>query len=330
MNKRQLISEQERKRILNLHRNYDFKDLIKESKSDGQLDGNGEFRTTTEFKFKIIGIHDNKYNFLLNQTFIIKKGKLIYVTKDQKMRFYIGNKNGVNFYADLPCPKISPILNEFEWSVLAKGTGSIKNIGKGKISSGAPGFPIGLRSMFCCNDKMKSFKERQYAVAYPKPGEKGYCPKNEIPPDIGCGPKCTAKPCPPGSYCGQVQGWFFSDDGVCYEATGKGGFGSKSECEKCCSNKKPQPTPNRCIDGSKQCSKFTSCEGKTVYERCEKCEKIKELQRCISKTPNFKNILIDGKFGCETDHALNKLGYTQRPITDEIIKEICDSVVVRG
>lgn len=331
MNKRQLISEQERKRILNLHKNYDFKNLIKESKSDGQLDGNGEFRTTTEFKFKIIGIHNIGYNFLLNQTFTIKVGKLIYVTQDQQMRFYIGKKNGVNFYADLPCPKISPTLGEFEWSVIAKGDGSPQNIGKGKITSGAPGFPVGLRSMFCCNDKMKSFTDRQYAVAYPKPGEKGYCPKKEITPVIGCGEKCSAKPCPPGSYCEQVQGWFVIG-GECKLKTGFNGFYDKSECEKCCLKKKPKPDPepNRCIDGSKQCTKFTSCEGKTVYERCEKCEKIKEIQRCLSKVPDFGNILIDGKFGCETDHLLNKIGYTQRPVTDEMIKELCDSVVVRG
>ena len=59
-------------------------------------------------------------------------------------------------------------------------------------------------------------------------------------------------------------------------------------------------------------------------------EKIKEIQRCLSKVPDFGNILIDGKFGCETDHLLNKIGYTQRPVTDEMIKELCDSVVVRG
>ena len=70
--------------------------------------------------------------------------------------------------------------------------------------------------------------------------------------------------------------------------------------------------------------------GGSHYERCEKCEKIKEIQRCLSKVPDFGNILIDGKFGCETDHLLNKIGYTQRPVTDEMIKELCDSVVVRG
>ena len=331
MSKRQLISEQEKKRILNLHKNYDFKPLIKESRYDGQLDANGSFTTTTEFKFIILSILDKKYSFLNGKSFTIKVGKRIYATKDQKMRFYIGKYKGVNLYADLPCPKISPILNEFEWNVIAQGTSGLINIGKGKSGSGAPGLPVGLRSMFCCGDKMKSYTERQYAVAYPKPGEKGYC--NDKKRTKGCSDQCNAKPCFPGSPCQQVQGWFVDEDG-CEFRTGPGGFENKSKCEKCCFGRdpkpEPKPEPKRCIDGSKQCTNFKSCEGKTVYERCEKCEKIKEIQRCLSKVPDFGNILIDGKFGCETDHLLNKIGYTQRPVTDEMIKELCDSVVVRG
>lgn len=340
MSKRQLISEQERERILNLHKNFDFKPLIKESRYDGQLDAYGEFSTTTEFKFIILSIVNKKYSFLNGKSFTIKVGKKIYVTKDQKMRFYIGKYQGVNLYADLPCPKISSILNEYEWNVVAALENSLINIGKGKVGSGAPNFHVGLRSMFCCNDKMKSYLERIYAVAYPKPGEKGYC--NVKKPTKGCSEQCNAKPCPKGKYCPQVVKWFVSGDG-CKQLTGTGGFDDKSKCEKCCFGRvvpnpepepnpkpKPEPTPNRCIDGSKQCTKFDSCEGKTVYKKCEKCEKIKELQRCLSKIPGFKYILIDGKFGCETDHALNKNGYTQRPVTDEMIKEICDSVVVRG
>jgi len=54
-----------------------------------------------------------------------------------------------------------------------------------------------------------------------------------------CKAKCSAVP---GSYIfpiqggqtgPQVQGWFFSKDGVCYEATGTGGFTSKEACEAC-------------------------------------------------------------------------------------------------
>jgi len=48
-----------------------------------------------------------------------------------------------------------------------------------------------------------------------------------------CKTKCAAKPCQPGQICPQVQGWFFSADKVCYEATGTGGFSSKEECEAC-------------------------------------------------------------------------------------------------
>jgi len=62
-------------------------------------------------------------------------------------------------------------------------------------------------------------------------------PKNDVaqtPEQIqACKTKCAAIPCQPGQICPQVQGWFFSRDGVCYEATGTGGFASKDECEAC-------------------------------------------------------------------------------------------------
>lgn len=48
-----------------------------------------------------------------------------------------------------------------------------------------------------------------------------------------CRAKCEAVPLQPGQVGPQVQGWFFSRDGVCYEATGTGGFSSKAECEAC-------------------------------------------------------------------------------------------------
>jgi hypothetical protein len=48
-----------------------------------------------------------------------------------------------------------------------------------------------------------------------------------------CKTKCAAVPLQPGQVGQQVQGWFYSRDGVCYEATGTGGFASKAECEAC-------------------------------------------------------------------------------------------------
>jgi hypothetical protein len=48
-----------------------------------------------------------------------------------------------------------------------------------------------------------------------------------------CKSKCAAVPLQAGQVGQQVQGWFFSRDGVCYEATGTGGFASKAECEAC-------------------------------------------------------------------------------------------------
>jgi hypothetical protein len=55
-----------------------------------------------------------------------------------------------------------------------------------------------------------------------------------------CKTKCAAVPLQAGQVGPQVQGWFFSRDGVCYEATGTGGFSSKAECEACkCGTLKP-------------------------------------------------------------------------------------------
>jgi len=47
-----------------------------------------------------------------------------------------------------------------------------------------------------------------------------------------CKTKCAAVPLQAGQVGPQVQGWFYGTAG-CYEATGTGGFGSKSECEAC-------------------------------------------------------------------------------------------------
>ena len=56
-----------------------------------------------------------------------------------------------------------------------------------------------------------------------------------------CSTKCNAKPLQPGQVGPQVQGWFNSDDNVCYEGTGTAGFTSKEECEACkCPKKSPQ------------------------------------------------------------------------------------------
>jgi hypothetical protein len=56
-----------------------------------------------------------------------------------------------------------------------------------------------------------------------------------------CSSKCEAKPTQPGQVGAQVQGWFNSDDNVCYEGTGTAGFASKEECEACkCPKKSPQ------------------------------------------------------------------------------------------
>ena len=50
---------------------------------------------------------------------------------------------------------------------------------------------------------------------------------------IDCQTKCSARPLKAGQVGPQVQMWFNSDDNVCFEGTGSGGFNSKQECEAC-------------------------------------------------------------------------------------------------
>lgn len=72
-------------------------------------------------------------------------------------------------------------------------------------------------------------------------------PITTLPDDgqsVECRTKCSAVPnsyifpIQGGQTGAQVQGWFFSKDGVCYEATGTGGFTSKEACEACKCKKK--------------------------------------------------------------------------------------------
>lgn len=58
-------------------------------------------------------------------------------------------------------------------------------------------------------------------------------PKKDGQQTTDCQTKCAARPCKPGQICPQVQMWFNSDDNVCFQGTGTGGFSSKEECEAC-------------------------------------------------------------------------------------------------
>ena len=64
-----------------------------------------------------------------------------------------------------------------------------------------------------------------------------------------CKTKCAAVPLQPGQVGPQVQGWFFSRDRVCYEATGTGGFASKEECEACKCGSQNNPNQGGTLPG---------------------------------------------------------------------------------
>ena len=77
--------------------------------------------------------------------------------------------------------------------------------------------------------------------------------------------------------------------------------------------------------GLNKCSRYTDCSTKTTndkYFKCDSCEKIGTLQACLkTKTPN---LVVDNKWGPNTDSELNKLGYSGvSGITDTDITKIC-------
>jgi hypothetical protein len=134
----------------------------------------------------------------------------------------------------------------------------------------------------------------------------------------GCKTKCAAKPLQPGQTGPQVQGWFFSKDGVCYEATGTGGFSSKEECEACkCGSsdlsdiigdgswKEKYP----CIEASLQNGKLEKLDD---FEKCG-CFHLKDGS-CI--------IYTDGTAWCEgTDPSKGSIYYFECFQNEIIIKK---------
>jgi hypothetical protein len=133
-----------------------------------------------------------------------------------------------------------------------------------------------------------------------------------------CKTKCAAKPLQPGQTGPQVQGWFFSKDGVCYEATGTGGFSSKEECEACkCGSsdlsdiigdgswKEKYP----CIEASLQNGKLEKLDD---FEKCG-CFHLKDGS-CI--------IYTDGTAWCEgTDPSKGSIYYFECFQNEIIIKK---------
>ncbi len=249
--KRILISEQEKKDILS---QYGIsKDIISEQTLNEGLRDDDTY--TTEKSYKIISLTSptNK-----NFQFDITKGTYVYKKDENKICI----RQGCEYY--LLCKPYEK--GRYEWIIYDNYGDYYQEDDRSRPLA------TELRNLFCKSSKFgteiggggeKYFKENQkcklegdskwiYAkdssgwwaskdggntwikLSLPKFKEAVDKLNNECPQGQGdCKTKCNAKPLQPGQLGPQVQGWFFSRDRVCYEATGTGGFTSKEECEAC-------------------------------------------------------------------------------------------------
>ena len=82
----------------------------------------------------------------------------------------------------------------------------------------------------------------------------------------------------------------------------------------------------KCPSGIEACSKYDDCTRSTHYHKCDKCEKIKELQRCLAKKFPNAGIKDDGYWGCKTQDALDKLNMG-KTVTPEQIEMLCTTTL---
>jgi hypothetical protein len=224
-----VITEEERKHILSSH---SFNDsFIKNNLREALDKSNGIY--TTETDQIVVGIlTDNK-----GMRVKIPAGTKVWhdYTKTDTTKIYLGN-TGYVYYCDFKGYK-NVLIDE-------KKNGAWTN----------DPLTTRIRETFCNGNKIKTWREltkgyQQSDTENPKDGLKDdpKCKTKNLrnalcdgtwpiktPEQIqACKTKCAAIPCQPGQICPQVQGWFFSKDRGCYEATGTGGFASKAECEAC-------------------------------------------------------------------------------------------------
>jgi hypothetical protein len=231
MNKRMLISEEEKQRILDMHKSLSLKPILElHVKGNDVLNSEGQYITQGDVVFTSNG----------TQSAILKSGSVVWGDQKSNSIVFWNNKEKSYKYREL----------------LSINCDSDIAIGKEKNSSG--NWEVGLeyqttnptdfipkmKSMFCCGTKLKPEADRPESRAWAKAGEEGY----------KCGKKCPS---------------------------GKMGCSVYHDCSKI----GPQGH----------------------YHMCSKCEKIKELQRCLAeKFPN-DGIKDDGAWGCKTQAALDKL-----------------------
>jgi hypothetical protein len=227
MNKRILISEEEKQRILDMHKSLSLKPILEQYvKGNDVLNSKGQYITQGDVVF--------------SSSAILKSGSVVWGEQKSNSIVFWNNKEEQYKYKEL----------------LSLNCDSDIVIGKEKNSSGnwvdtfeyrdtkPTDFIPKMKSMFCCGTKLKPESDRPGSRAWAKAGEDGY----------KCGKKCPS---------------------------GKLGCSVYHDCSKI----GPQGH----------------------FHMCSKCEKIKELQRCLAKKLPNLGIKDDGAWGCKTQEALDKL-----------------------
>jgi len=333
MSKKFLVSEEEKSRILNLHNNFDFKKLIKESKENNLLLEN-DLNEKGQYFVKGDGL---KIQVHKDKTVLpVKKGTMIYGDQNVQnvISFYLtnvefqtttGGKFYQNVYADIKCDNVDNFV-----SLRPKRKNGIGvQVKSGFFMNPNERVPNYLRSMFCCGNTLKPFEKRK----------NGKSDKNWRNCSGGSDKKCSSeeiKKC-------QTQGTkvtndsyihYFNKGGKCYAGQASDrhpGFPTLERCNKCCSGQTPiPPVVSQCPDGVKPCVQYTDCTSTDMttdgtgnkITMCNKCESVKRLQGCLG-------VKQDGLWGCKTESALRSKYPEmngQTGLTKEEIDKICTKV----
>jgi hypothetical protein len=259
MNKRILISEDEKQRILDMHKSLSLKPILEQyDKNKDVLNEKGQYITQGDVTF-------------VSQTYAksggswkakLKSGTVVWGDEKYNVITFWANKTDNYKYKELLTIKCDSTTDV----VIGKEKTDIGGwVDKYEYFATDPtDFVPKMKSMFCCGTKLKPDTDRPGSIAWAKPGEDGY-------------------------KCGNTQ-------------------------------------VKKCPSGINGCSTYKDCSKSTHYHQCDKCEKIKELQRCLAKKlPNF-GIKDDGYWGCKTQDALNKLKMSTTISPDEI-EMLCNTTL---
>lgn len=329
MNKRLIISEEEKNRILNLHKNFDFKKLIKESKEnnlllENTLNDKGQYVSKGAVKIQVHGKGGPILPIKAGTMFYGDKGVIRFYVTNVEIGTTTGGKFYNNVYGTIRCDNGD---NYVTLSVTEKNMSSVP-IKSGYFMNPNEGVPNHLRSMFCCGKTLKPYEKRQ----------NGKLDKNWKNCGGGSDEKCSDKElqmCKNQSQTPITSSFvqYYSRGGKCYAGQpndGAPGFQTLERCTKCCSGQTPVPPVSQCPQGVKPCTQYTDCTSTDMatdgtgnkITMCSKCESVKRLQGCLG-------VKQDGAWGCKTESALRSKYPEmngQNGLTKEEIDKVCTKV----